>query len=505
MADYYPLLARAVSSLPQNTAEARKAVFDRARTALLRQLRGVDPPLPEGEITRERLGLEEAIRRIEAEYAAQDNASDAAKDAAAPENETSGAPAAPEPKVVPDARTQARAAARSSAKPAGSPAEDEADAEARAKAQPLSAPAERTVPDPSETEADAKTKVLSAKGQPAALATESAAADETKAAEDAAGDEPARTDDTTLRRGAVRRGEVRSREPVTPVRPSVRATEPRKASGLRFILLALLVLVVLGGIGAAVVWLLPLSSGSQTAQTAPAAAPAAPAEQPKSEDRVASSGAGETPRRAPAAPTRAVGAERAVLLEESPGGTSPPQQFEGTVTWKTETFNAGAGLPPDIGLRGEIVIPERQISVGFVLRRNMDQTLPASHTIEISFKLPPDFAFGGVANVPGVRAKPSQQAQGVPLAGLAVKVSPTLFLIGLSPTTADRQRNSALLQLSPWLDMPVIYTNNKKAVLVFEKGQAGQQAFNDVFSAWGELIQPAPEQQQAPAEAKPAE
>ncbi len=73
MADYYPLLVRAISSLPQKTGESRRAVYDRARTALMRQLRGVDPPLPEGEITRERMGLEEAIRRVEAEYAQQDN------------------------------------------------------------------------------------------------------------------------------------------------------------------------------------------------------------------------------------------------------------------------------------------------------------------------------------------------------------------------------------------------------------------------------------------------
>ena len=38
-------------------------LYERARTALVAQLRGVEPPLDEGEITRERLALEEAIRR----------------------------------------------------------------------------------------------------------------------------------------------------------------------------------------------------------------------------------------------------------------------------------------------------------------------------------------------------------------------------------------------------------------------------------------------------------
>ncbi len=69
MADYYPLIARAVAGLEKNTGEARRALYERARTALVAQLRGINPPLQEAEITRERLALEEAIRKVEAEAA----------------------------------------------------------------------------------------------------------------------------------------------------------------------------------------------------------------------------------------------------------------------------------------------------------------------------------------------------------------------------------------------------------------------------------------------------
>src|SRR5215468_3006934 len=69
MADYYPLIVKAVSGLEKSTGEARRALYDRARTALLAQLRGVEPALSEPEITRERLALEEAIRKVEAEAA----------------------------------------------------------------------------------------------------------------------------------------------------------------------------------------------------------------------------------------------------------------------------------------------------------------------------------------------------------------------------------------------------------------------------------------------------
>src|SRR3954470_18170354 len=70
MADYYPLVAKAIAGLEKNTGEGRRMLYERARTALVAQLRGMnDPPLTEAEITRERLSLEEAIRKVEAEAA----------------------------------------------------------------------------------------------------------------------------------------------------------------------------------------------------------------------------------------------------------------------------------------------------------------------------------------------------------------------------------------------------------------------------------------------------
>ena len=69
MADYYALIDRAVGGLDKNTGEHRRALYDRARAALVSQLRGVHPALDETDITRERLALEEAIRKVEAETA----------------------------------------------------------------------------------------------------------------------------------------------------------------------------------------------------------------------------------------------------------------------------------------------------------------------------------------------------------------------------------------------------------------------------------------------------
>ena len=65
MADYFPLVEKAIQSLERNTAHQREMLYGRARSALITALQSVTPPLDEKEIARERLALEKAIRRVE--------------------------------------------------------------------------------------------------------------------------------------------------------------------------------------------------------------------------------------------------------------------------------------------------------------------------------------------------------------------------------------------------------------------------------------------------------
>ena len=68
MADYYSLLEKAVSGLKTPTRECRRAIYQRARKAMLSNLRCLEPPVPESEVERERLALEAAISRLEREF-----------------------------------------------------------------------------------------------------------------------------------------------------------------------------------------------------------------------------------------------------------------------------------------------------------------------------------------------------------------------------------------------------------------------------------------------------
>jgi hypothetical protein len=176
-------------------------------------------------------------------------------------------------------------------------------------------------------------------------------------------------------------------------------------------------------------------------------------------------------------------AQRVVLYEEDP---ADPQgkRFVGTAVWRTETKPAAAGRPPELAVRADIEIPDRKMSVTWSLRRNTDQSLPASHTIEIVFNMPNDTQSGGVQNVPGVLMKQAEQTRGVPLAGLAVKVTPGFFLVGLSALQADTERNIQLLKERSWFDIPIVYNNNRRAILAMEKGTPGEKAFNEAFASW---------------------
>jgi hypothetical protein len=239
--------------------------------------------------------------------------------------------------------------------------------------------------------------------------------------------------------------------------------------------------IVLILVGAGILWGRSVLSGvSGLFKSSPVAEapkdPSAPQSKPKIPDRVGQPSSSDT-----VAPV----AQRVVLYDEDPGDPKG-KQYVGSVIWRTEPIKATGNQKPDVAVRADIDIPDRKFKMTMSFRRNTDSSLPASHTAELTFILPQDFTGGGVGNVPGILMKSNEQARGTPLAGLAVKVTDGFFLVGLSNVDADRARNLQLLKERSWFDVPLVYVNQRRAIIAIEKGAPGERAFNDAFAAWGE-------------------
>ena len=174
--------------------------------------------------------------------------------------------------------------------------------------------------------------------------------------------------------------------------------------------------------------------------------------------------------------------ERVVLYEEHP---SDPRgrSFVGHATWRTDVVSPGAGQAPELAVRCDVEIRQRRLAVTMSIRRNRDQSLPASHTVEIMFNVAPDFHFGDINNVLGILTKQVEMARGKPLSAVPVKLTSASFLVGLSAT--EKQRNLELLREGAWIDISVVYGDGRRAIIAVEKGTTGERAFNEAFTAWG--------------------
>jgi hypothetical protein len=552
MTDYHPLIARAVDGLAKNTGEARRALYERARAALVAQLRTVDPPLSESDITKERLALEDAIRKVESEAARKALAEPRASVRSEPRFEAR----APAPgSTTAEARGQTPGRLGTALQrerltpPAGEspPAEPASARQAPQSLQPqdetAEAPRQAAKPTARNRILEARTSTLTQQGlkgfrnvvqEADGLGSATAKAAQTardtrdfyapssrqrsrqaeddftqpslsdrgeRQIEDA--DYPA-TDDDAFQQGLEPPYDYDAEEPLPPPRqarpqaPYAAESEdeyeqqrpPRSYRGLAMV--AVLLIVAFGV--ASVAWEYRSNiaglyhSFTQARSAAPTPNPQNPAPITKDSGRVPQE---QIPGQAPAPGANANSqqgpavAQRAVLYEAD---QNDPQgkRFAGSVIWRTETVSPGPGLAPELVIRADIAIPERHMTVTWSLRRNTDKALPASHTIEVMFNLPADFPGGGISNVPGVLMKDSEEVRGMPLAGLAVKVTNGFFLIGLNAADDDMQRNVQLLKERAWFDVLIVYNNGSRAILTMEKGPPGERAFTDAFSAWGQ-------------------
>jgi hypothetical protein len=396
MADYYPLIARAVEGLPEQNPDQRHAVYERARTALIAQLRSLDPPLSEAEIQQESRSLNDAINRVEADYAPLAGSDD-----------FSTMPGTDEPPVRPGPE-----ASRGAASVHG-----------------LRAPA----PQPEHDEVE-----------------------------------------DSYAEPAMARPKIDSRP-----HPAMQS----RGRGRTIVFGSILALVIAAIAAFAFLW---RDRPEDLAPETPVAeAPATPPADTKIDERV---GGGQAPPPAtnpnPAPRQEAGVAQRAVFYEEDPANPQAPKAQVGRVTWRLEDVNPGQGQPLEKAVIANVDIPDAGVTMRMVLRRNLDTTLPASHTVELTFTTREGDTSRVIRDVGLLQFKSEEAARGTPVAGLPVPVRENLFLIGLSNLQADIARNTQLFVRRNWVDLPVRMASGQRAILSFEKGGSGEQVINDAFSQW---------------------
>lgn len=399
MADYYPLIARAVEGLAEQTPAMRRAVYDRARTALVTQLRSLNPPLSEAEIQQECASLDQAIERIEEDYAP--------------------APAGFDAKAFADLLATDKKQAAPSEPPR----------------QPVPSYGLRA-PSPSEAQ-------------------------------------PREPEEQTYEEAAP------AARPRVDTRPHpAMQNNKRKRSIILGSVLAVVILCI-----AALAWWQSRSEPSVPAEPV--------AEAPQTQDNQDAAKINERvgaqapqPSTAPAARQEAGIAQRAVFYEEDPTAPQTPKAQVGRVVWRLEDVNPGQGQTLEKAVTAQIDIPDAGVTMKMVLRRNLDTTLPASHTVELTFTTRNGDTGRVIRDVGLLQFKNEEAARGTPVAGLPVPVGENLFLIGLSNLQGDVERNTELFVRRNWIDLPVRMASGQRAILSFEKGASGETVLNDAFSQW---------------------
>ena len=471
MADYHPLIARAVQGLPDPAPEMRAAVYDRARTALFAQLRSLDPPLSEEEFEAERHALESAIATVEAEYAghapddeggAQEGNAVAADQAGYPVQDS----------TVPD-----------QAAPEQAP-QEQASQEQNRQDQSRQDQAAFAQPPPGDWQSGqdggSQQDYPPYGAQEAALPQDTPLPPRAPQQETAEGSAPAQTTPVPP-------------PPAAKARPRLDGRSQRSSSGggLRAVIVALSLIVVIGAIAFAAYWLAREDETPVAEITPPDIEAPAPIEQPpRIEDRLMPDDTDPeeiapervSPEPPAALPDDQVGvAQRAMLYEEDPANPAgEPRAAAGSAVWRLDTDD-----PDDPGIVAQVRVPDMNITMTMTIRRNLDPDLPASHTIELDFVNAGDETRNVLdAGLPHL--KEDEVVRGAPLAGLTVPISDNFFLIGLSNLRADQQRNRNLLTNRNWIELPMRFAGGQRAVIAFDKGMSGQQVIEQAFAAWEE-------------------
>ncbi|WP_068087166.1 hypothetical protein [Polycladidibacter stylochi] len=547
MADYYSVLKKTIAGLQENTGSARRAVYQRARKAIAKQLKNYDPPLSPSQITEEQLRLEECIRKVEAE-AARETLGLPAKEADANSQRYEAIKAAyiNEKQNLPTQDAAAKpvankqdGVAEGQEVPVGSDVAssngDDVFKQAVAAAETLGEAAGATESPQTTAPADAANNEVAQDAKQAAWKKfvkkeeKWVPGQKTNQRDNNQKLEAKETPDTNGRRRRAdprldKLDEEMAQEPAYGyMNEGLQPSKGPQVAG--FGIVALIAVVVVAGVfyfqkdDLAKLFSRSGSDNTQVVTKDSSQGAATSSGSKKREDRLlggASHQADEVrnvssstvtsqseiastdlAENGQVQPVNSAQVTNSVPTANNLQASNPlPEQSEasflyeegadnklavrkGNVVWRLEKDASGVA-----SVIAKAQVPDRGITVTMSLKPNSDSSLPASHLLELTFELPEGFDGQGIAKVPALVLKASEEASGDPLNGAAVQVSQDLFWIALSDLKEELNANMQLLKEREWVDVPLLYANGKRATLTFQKGESGQRVIEEAMQTW---------------------
>jgi hypothetical protein len=175
--------------------------------------------------------------------------------------------------------------------------------------------------------------------------------------------------------------------------------------------------------------------------------------------------------------------EKAIFYQErtsSEQGTAD----RGSVVWSVVQVAPGGNNPPEPAIRGEVTVQALGLRIIVTVRRNGDNALPASHLIGLIFLAPEGFDGSNIETILRFAVKDTEEAAGNPIFAVPAKVADGYFVLALENKPAVIATNLAMLSQKGWIDVPVVYTSGRRALLALDKGSTGYRLFSEVIGEW---------------------
>jgi hypothetical protein len=186
---------------------------------------------------------------------------------------------------------------------------------------------------------------------------------------------------------------------------------------------------------------------------------------------------------APPAST-APGLARAAMLLETPNDPQKPKVDIGTAVWSLVPAAAGPAQAAGPAVQAEVDVPDMKMHATLTIRKNIDPSLPATHTMDLRFTFADGAEAKGFKDMALPQLRRDDATTGDAVSGVRVKINDDYFLVGLTRADADAARNLELLNTRNWIDFPLLLNDDHIAKLTFEKGATGQSVIDQAIEAW---------------------